>query len=215
MARRRKKAPAPPKKSPDEKRQRKIQIIMGVVLVLLMVMSVGGIFFSPSNNNSNSNKLTYGGHTFTIEPLDGTNQYVYVTQINKQKLFFYNLPQDTLFVNVKGNFSKLVSNASFVVLTGNMSSRYASLYDSMRFQVNQLGKQVVLGGTVETNATSDLYGYYTCDNATAQMPVIQIVNSNVTQINVVDSCVQVTVQQQNLGAVRDRILYTLLGIIKE
>ena len=65
-------------------------------------------------------------------------------------------------------------------------------------------------------APSDQYAHpiIDCINATAVLPVIKLVESNVTSITLDGDCVVVKADEYSTKAAKDRLLYALLGVIE-
>lgn len=198
----------------QQRRERRNKRLMSIILTAVMVLAVGGVI--AANQGSNSTDFQYNGYRFTYEPLpEVNNNYVYTTKQNGQGLFFYSLPAQASRINTTGNLTKLLAPASYIALTTEPSVEYASLYDVIRFELSRLSGKLIMGGTLveNENLTAEVL---TCQNATADFPVIELRSTeNSTNIIVQDNCAVIFSQPQQLSLIRDRLLYSMTGIIQK
>ena len=204
-----------PRLSRDARREKRNKKLMSYVLVILMIVSVAGIW--ASSTSQNSNYKSYGDFKFDVRPEASlNNQYVYFLKGDTSSLFFYSLPQDTLKIKTFGNLSDVLSKADFFVLSTENNPHYLSFYDQLRFDMNQyVGKQSV-GAFLEPYDSLLEIPVITCENASVEMPVIELRIANKSEIIANPSgCILMNVEQGNVALIRDRLLYSGLGIIND
>lgn len=201
--------------SQDERRSQRNKKIMSYVLVLLMVASVAGIYAS-TTQSSGQGDYVFEEYSFYVrqEPSLG-NQYVFALDGDKSGAYFYGLPQDTLRLTSEGNLSAMFGLAPFYVLTFDGDIRYASFFDQIRYELDLYSGKLSVPAVFLENQSETL-PVITCANATLETPVIELQISNETNIITKDDgCIEISAKNADLGLIRDRLLYTALGIIDE
>ena len=203
-----------PRLSRDEKRSKRNKKVMSYVLVLLMVASVAGIY--ASSQSSNNSDYVYGDYSFYVKAEPSlNNQYVFALDGDKSSMYFYSLPQDSLALDFEGNLSSVFYPAQFFVLSTDSDIRYAAFYDQLRYEVDTFAQKTSVPGLLLENESFST-PVITCDNATAEMPVIELRLSNETKIvSNTNGCITIDTKNTDLALIRDRLLYTALGIINE
>lgn len=199
--------------SQDERRANRNKKYMSYTLVILMIASVAGIYASSQQGDP---ALKYGDYKFTPKLLDSAGgQYVFTTEYGGQEIYFYYLPQDALSIEVEGNLTSVLQPAQYVVLSTDNNAQFAPLYDLIRYEFANFGNKFMPGGILEEN-DSVAFPVITCENSSIATPVIELQTKlNETSFVVEDSCVKITTVPQQIGLVRDRLLYSALGIINE
>jgi hypothetical protein len=196
----------------EERREKRNKRIMSIVLAAVMVLAVGGIVAS---NQGSSTRYEYNDYRFTLEQLpQANNNFVFTTKLSGRQPFFYSLPADTLTIPQTGNLTAVLEPSGYIALSTEYELEYAQLFDLIRFELSQASGKLVVGGILEYNETSTL-SQYTCENATAGFPVIEFRITNTSTIEVEDNCIRMSSTQQGLSLTRDRLLYSMLGIIEE
>jgi len=197
----------------EARREKRNKRLMSLVLTALMVLAIGGIW--AANSQSHGEDILYGDTEFKLETLpEANNNYVYTTDVNDIDMYFYSLPLQTLTINSTGNLTALLKPAQYIALSSTPSLQYASLHDLIRFELSKYSGKFVVGGVLTKNESSQL-SQLTCANATIEMPVIELRESNETSILVEDNCVFINASNQQLALIRDRLLYSMVGIINE
>jgi hypothetical protein len=195
---------APPKKSMSK------QMIMTIILGSVMVLSVFGIMFS--SYNSGNEKERYGDHVFKRS----TNGWV--TEINGQKAEFTYLPKDLENMNISTAAADKLRGAKVVYITFNPHARHVDKFELMRFELGNTLVQVA--GMYALAAISENNSAYTqpivtCENATAALPVISIMEGNETDARVEGECIILESDDYSTRALKDKFLYDLLEIKNE
>jgi hypothetical protein len=198
------------RKDRDKERKRKKQVVLSIVLAVLMMMSLGGIFLGDFNS-SIPTEFEYNDVTFELTTR--SNQQVFVSEISGREIIFYSLPQDVLRFDVNGNLTQAVA-AEYLILSANHDPQLNPLYDLMRFDFNRYGDKLAIAGILEENKSSSL-PVVTCENATLGAPVIEFRLGNQTIIDASQApCIQIETRLEEAALMRDRLLFSMLGIIQ-
>lgn len=192
-----------PKKSFMSKKMLWTLIIGG-----LMIASVFGIMFS--SYNSAREELTYGDYEF-VSMQDG-----WATEVNGRMYKFDYLPSDVEELNISKDVSERLKSLKVVYITFNPNSDIVQQMELMRFELGRSFADMfgiyAMAGITEEN---ELYNQtlITCENATVSTPVIQIVEANVTNAYVGGNCIVLEPNEYSAIALKDWVLYSMLGII--
>jgi hypothetical protein len=197
------------KKNKEAQRKKRLQVGISIFFVFLMVFSILGIYVS-HRQNSVLNQFEYDGYAFDLE-LDSLGQYTLVTTVNEEEKVFYSLPQDTLRIPVNGNVTRVIGNTGYLAIATNLSSELIPIVDLMRFDFDRYASVLAVQAPL-TNLAENISGV-DCFNATAEIPIVTLVESTTTQIDVEGSCVQIQTLPNDAFLIRDRLLYSMLGIL--
>ncbi len=196
--------------SRDQRRINRNKKLMSYVLVVLMIASVAGIYASSRNQDGD---LEYNGYNFDAKFIpDAGNQQVLTTIVNNNEVYFYMHPLDVLAYPTEGNVTKVIRPVEYVYLSTDNDPNFASLYDLIRFEFSSYAGKTMPGGVLMKNQ-SDTLPVITCENATIAIPVIEFRQGTNTSTVVKGNCVIITSTPNNLAYVRDRLMYSALGII--
>lgn len=201
-----------------EKRMRRNNIIIGSILLFTMVFSMLAVYVS--NDSGANSDLTYNGHTFEIEELNGGQMATLL--VNGQKYAFYTLPEDTL--RAVGNLTGLsvISSAPSVIFTkeplalGAQAASSEIYYDVMIFDVRAASGKNILSGLSREDEYSDKM-VYTCDDASESSPVVKLKSGVFSSINITEVepyCFELESDSMNILYLRDYVIYKSLGIIQ-
>ncbi len=191
----------------ERKTERSKQIWISLLIAFLMVFSVFGVIIG-----SQDNSMKYGKFKFT------QSQNGFVTKINGTEVPFYTLPSQVGFINVSPDITAMLRNSYFVVVSFDPAAAKESLaaVEIARFDFSQYfyGKLVYNGVTNNTGEYSE-QPVITCANATAETPVIYFNFSDTPSIVRVDDCIFINAKGSDVLALRDRLLYSYLGVIQD
>ncbi len=192
-------------------------LITGLI-VFLMVSSILGII---SNRNSDeSGRLEYNGYDFSLV----NNRWQ--VKVDGQTYTFDYHPTELENLNVSPQALAKIITSPIVYFTFDPGWKDSSYLDLLRLQFDttipaKYGIQFV--SAVTTNETVvDYKGreisydlpIVTCQDAGGMVPVIYAVESNETSMLLDGQCIVMSVSSGNdLWRMRDRILYTYLGIM--
>lgn len=193
------------RRNKEHQRQRRNQITISIVLVALMALSLFGIFAS---SGPGVDSINYNGHQilYSYE----TNSYI--TDVDGTNMNFYYSPQFLEYIDGDG-FYDIVSNANFLVILFNPSRNDVQFVDVLRFD---LGGVVPIFSAITKE--SNLYPNFpvlSCDNSTTEIPIVYLDASlNTTLfVNQTNSCITFSGSQQEILALRDRLMYIRTGIM--
>jgi hypothetical protein len=189
----------------ERKSDKAKQIIMGIVIALLMVLSTFGIIIG-----NQTNSMSYNGYKFQL------NGNQYVTKINGKQMIFYSLPSQSDFINVSSSVANKIKEAYLVMLTFNPNDTVnIQIIEQVRFDLSQDLNKVVLNGVLNTSADYASLSTVTCANATLQTPVIILNMTDTAGIIDVDNCIYINARGTEFLRMRDRLLYSYYGVIKD
>jgi hypothetical protein len=196
------------KEEPKQKRISK-QMIWTLILAATMIFSVFGIMLS--SYNSGNEKATYGEYKFKQSGRG------WVTEINGKDAEFNYLPQDIAELNLSADVKERLVGAKVLYLTFNPNTKNVDTFELMRYEIGmklaEIGGVYTMQGITEPN---DKYRQQTvdCANATATVPVLSLVDGNQTKAYLDGDCVIVESDRYSAPAMKDVILYTMLGVMK-
>lgn len=191
---------------PNKRNNNRKQVYISVALALLMVLSIMGIWASGLEQNTS---FSYGGHDFKARITD--NQNMYYTEINGKEIAFYRLPQDLINIPANSNLTTLLSPAQYMIVVGDPTSSMAPVIDLMRFDLSQNTHKFIINA-IDTEHEGYTLPVLGCDNATKTTPVVVVTQSNVTDINVSNSCVNIQTRTNDVALIRDYLIYSSLGV---
>lgn len=189
----------------ERKSDKAKQIVMGVVIALIMVLSTFGIIIGNQTNSMRYNDYKFEYHG---------NQYV--TKINGKQMLFYSLPTQSDFINVSSIVSNKIKEAYILMLTFNPGdTANIQIIEQVRFDLSQDLNKVVLNGVLNISDEYPALPRITCANATLKTPVIIMNMSDTTGIVDVDNCIYINARGTEFLRMRDRLLYSYYGVIKD
>jgi len=187
------------------------QTIWAIGIILIMVLSVVGFMYvAPSQSEDE-----YNGIIFI--PILASNGYVdhWVAQIADSPVRVYNHPLDIEFVNVSQDIVTTLSSSKVFYMTSDAEDQYKEDLALINYQFST---ELVSTGVVFVPAftMNNSFGkpIITCDNATANVPVIYFKSGRNNSITSQGNCVVVDFSSQMmLAKFRDRILLAILGVM--
>ena len=189
-----------------KKPSNKLNVFMAVFITVIMVGSIMGLMM-----NNPEEKIVYNGHTFKEK-----GNYL-TLKLDGERFNFYYSPQDVENIEMPievHNFLQIVPT-SYVVF--DPDAKFIDYMDFSRFELSEemlkLDK-IIQGGITKQSEFYNL-PVINCDNATQYVPVIYFKNSNTTKFYMEGNCI---IAKSNTAygflALKDRIIYSLLGIIE-
>ncbi len=189
----------------DENRNQKI--IIGLIIAFIMVSSVLGYYGAQSKEQA----YTYKGIKFTAQ-----KNGLLLAKISNHDFYFNYLPQS--LVNMSFNSSVLdpLKATKLIYTTSDIKSPLIQSLSEAEYLLTQELMQLSIYsiGGYTTNTTTGR-GRITCDNATAITPVIMFEYANKTSAYLEGQCLHIAGNSRlDLLALKDRMLYGLLGILR-
>lgn len=192
----------------EKKKKFWTNIFLAAMFVFVVVgMSLGGVIggFGGGTN------LKYGDYKFYIK--EGDNHYW--TKIDGNEMPFYFLPSQVEHINVSSIISNRLREAYLVMITFNPKDTVnLQAMEITRFDLSQHLGKVVYNGVLESSLEYNI-PIITCENATAQAPVIVLNMSDNTSIQEVDNCIYLYARGTGFLSLRDRLLYSYHGVIED
>ena len=200
-----------PRQSKEKRKELRKKQTLSILLAVLMLVSLFSIF--AAQRADSNNELKYNGYSF--EPIFQSeyNMYTYTTKINKDLYTFYSLPQDTLSIFSAGNLTKLFDDATLVIISKEDTSLLAPIFDEIHFDLANTNKKSFVGGILEATTNESVHLQKTCDDATKIQPVIILKEGVEADLDINDYCATFTITQNTGALARDRLMYSLLGVI--
>lgn len=194
----------------DEPKKRGIskQAIWTIILGGIMVFSVFGIMFS--SYNSGSDKTTYGNYEFERT----TNGWA--TEINGKYAEFNYLPSDIEKLNLSREASDVLAQSKAVYITFNPNTRNVQTFELMRFELSmKMAEAADVYPMLGVSEENDEYRQplVDCRNSTPTVPVLNLLEGNETRAYLDGNCIIVEADRYSAPAMKDRLLYALLGIM--
>lgn len=186
------------------------KMLVSLFIIAIMVLSAFG--FMLSYQTSQAEKLEdYSGHSFK-KTAKG-----YLTEVNSQKLYFDYYPGDLEQINITDDAKAILSQAEVLLITYDPNSDFAESIAEKEFDLEQktgkTGKPFIAKGL--TNTTGYALPKITCNNATAEMPVIYMKRGKKSEIKTDENCVIIEAETESiLNAFYAKVLYTIFGVIK-
>jgi len=177
-----------------------------IFIVVLMVGSVLGYMFGRDSGES----LKYNEYKF----LRKGNKFV--LNVNKADVEFDYFPSDVENIKIDPAVLGKFSDKAEIDSTYDKDSKFKEAISVAQFDLerffNLVGIYFVNGLTSENDFKMPVLG---CENATEKIPIIYFRESNETKIFLKDNCI-IAESNTEIGFIRikDRIIYGLLGVIK-
>ena len=189
----------------DRKKEQRKQLILSIVLVSLMVLSVFGIIIG-----SQTSDLRYGKQKFEY-----MNNY-YVTKINNQQMHFYFLPVQVEYINVSSDIINKLKESYLIMIAFNPEEKAnLQVIELVRFDLsNQLNK-ALYQGVLTPDEDYESLPLLSCSNATINTPLIIMNVSDDLSITQQDNCIYLNARGTDFLRLRDRLLYSYYGVIKD
>ncbi|MBN1385897.1 hypothetical protein JW968_02850 [Candidatus Woesearchaeota archaeon] len=197
-------------KSREEKKKRMSkQTLMTIFIAAIMISSIAGFLYMGGGTQTSN----YNGHKFKL-----LSNRMWETEVNGVSYYFYYLPEEVQNLNLNPDAYHLLQDSNAIGLTFNPKDKNIQTIDLLRYDLgisfSQLGKHLEQGMANNTNPAYTL-PLMTCEDATPEKPVIYIRTSNTTGLNLDGYCaIMEGFGNMDMIAVRDRILYQMLGILQ-
>lgn len=192
------------------RKQKKKANWMAWFIVILMVGSAFGVMLGSFSSNR---KLEYNGYKFA------ESDNFWILKLDGKKYEFNYYPAEVEDINVSEKaIATLKGKPYFYISINPYDEDYAEYMDFFRLELNQKlndhsGTYISSGVLRETEKYN--LPEITCENATSSVPVVVLMKSSETSIVYEDNCVLVNAKTGNdFIALKDRLLYELMGIIK-
>ncbi|MBU1975587.1 MAG: hypothetical protein KKG59_04250 [Nanoarchaeota archaeon] len=193
------------KKTKDERRQKKVQIFMAVFVVLLMVMSSFQLFVGNQDD-----QVGYSNYNFQ---LDSTSR-MYLLELDGKIYSFYSFPDQIDHLNVSPDVATVLQKSQAVVVTMNPEAGNLQNVEQTRYEISKYIPGSTFAVTKNVSDYED-FPIYTCNDAREFVPVIFLNVSDNFSIDFKGYCVILNANNSDIMILRDRLLYSYLGVIKD
>jgi len=193
----------------EARKQRYIKITVALFMASIMVFSTVAYFFTPDPNS-----FTYNGIRFRAQVENGMI-LGYAAKIDGEQRVFFSRPTDSLTLPLPQSFIESMQSSMMVIVLFNPDDELVPLYDSFRFQLERsLGATPMLIPAVTVEDERYLFAVYSCDQATADAPVMFLTQGPLGIVADENNpyCVTLSGSQFEYALLHDRILYRYLGV---
>ncbi|MFP4111798.1 MAG: hypothetical protein ACLFUO_02260 [Candidatus Woesearchaeota archaeon] len=189
--------------------------IMSWLIIVIMVSSIFGVIVGNISQDDGT-ELTYDDYEFTI------TDNGYMTTINNNEYYFYNLPQDVLRINISDSMLSIIALSQAVYVTFDPNIEELSSMDLVRFDLgtffNQQNQFIDFGLTEESDDYPNLNNIIDCNNATQHWPVLLFTDGDDSEIYRYEEtpyCIIIE-SETYLHRIRfrDALIYRMLGVIE-
>lgn len=193
------------------------KMLWTIIIGVLMVASVFGIMFS--GYSSGREELKYGEYEFerVVRKLpSGILKESWAVDIDGKKAEFSYFPSDLEEFELDPAIGNVLAQSKVLYLTFNPNTKSVGKFELMRLELAEslsgLGKYPMPGITSQNEAYSQ--PIVDCANATQAMPVLSLVEANETSARMEGSCIILEANEYSTTALKDRVLYSMLGIME-
>ncbi|MBW2982822.1 hypothetical protein KY327_00800 [Candidatus Woesearchaeota archaeon] len=191
----------------ERRKERRNRIIMAVVVAFLMVMSGFGVYLS--GRGAQDQTIKDYGVTFAIDQ----NTRTYTADFTGQDASYYYLPSSVEQYVLSTNGKSLLRGSQALVLTFDPEAPREQLgaLSEVRLDLSSLLQKPVINA-VTTNTSAYALPVVTCDNATAEVPVVSFEIDNETALVTEGSCLRVRGNGTAFYELRDALVYSYYGV---
>ena len=190
-----------------EKRERKKWGLILFIVLIMIGTSFSFVFFgfSPVTEKVKYNKISFVN-----------NGNIWIARINGKEAAFSFLPKDVESISASEDISGRLRNKFEIDVTYDLNSTYK---ESIALAQHQMGLTLAAYGIFvrkgfTTNNTFNL-PVITCNDATANVPVVYFKHGNSTNINMNNNCIIAEASKnEDFIKAKDRLLYGILGVMK-
>jgi len=182
-----------------------------VFIIIIMIGTSFSVFFT--GGAPQSEVVKYNGIKFVSS---GSSNRIWIANINDQQAAFSFLPSQVESIVLPRRASQLLQNKFEIDSTSNFNDTFK---ESIALSQHQMGLtlqkyNIYLRKGFTLNNSFNI-PIITCDDATANVPVIYFRQGNSTRINLENNCVIVEAPDDaGFIMAKDRMLYDLFGVIK-
>lgn len=190
-----------------ERRERKKWGLILFIVLIMIGTSFSFVFFgfSPVTEKVKYNKISFVN-----------NGNIWIARINGKEAAFSFLPKDVESISASEDISGRLRNKFEIDVTYDLNNTYK---ESIALAQHQMGLTLATYGIFvrkgfTTNNTFNL-PVITCNDSTANVPVVYFKHGNSTNININNSCIIAEASRnEDFIKAKDRLLYGILGVMK-
>ena len=183
------------------------KIAMSSLIALLMIFSVFGILIG-----SYSSELRFGKYKFAQDSTSG----IYTIKIAGKEMTFYTLPSDASAIQFPNSTVQKIESATYLITTFNPNTANESTpyIEIARFDMaSAMANKTIFSSVSEPSELYAALPVFTCENATAGVPVIVFNVSDVIGVHDYGNCIYLDGKATDFLRLRDRILYEHYGVL--
>lgn len=195
-----------------EDRHKRRNAIIALFIVGIMVFSSLAYVMV---DNAGQQQMEYGDYEFEYRDLGG-GAGVLVTEIEGQEVEFQNLPIQVDYLPVDANAVRLLKDSQQIALASDPTLELAdaAMIDYARLQLSLAVPKAFNAMTKEDDRYT--LPVLTCDQASAQMPVLLFANTNETaSVTTQGACIIVNGRERDLMRAKDRLIFEYYDILRD
>lgn len=191
----------------ERRKERRNRIIMAVVVAFLMVMSGFGVYLS--GRGAQQETVKDYGVTFAIDQ----NTRTYKADFTGEQASYYYLPSSVEQHALSLEERSLLRDSQALILTFDPDAPRQQLgaLSEVRLDLSSLLQKPVINA-VTTNTSAYALPVVTCDNATAEMPVVSFEVDDETALVADGSCLRVRGNGTAFYELRDALVYSYYDV---
>ncbi|MEM4261290.1 MAG: hypothetical protein QXG00_08655 [Candidatus Woesearchaeota archaeon] len=195
---------------PKKKQTKWGSIFITIFISLIMILSIFAIIIGNDRNTNNK----YNNFKFNIGYFPDTTIPYYETRINKQNILFYNFPTEVENINISQNIINLLKDSQFIITTFDPRQNTTDLQniDLITFDLQKYLEKPIVRAVITEDKQYSL-PVIDCSNATLVTPVLYFRINLETKITQEGYCVVINAERNDLGRIRDILLYRYYGVI--
>jgi len=185
------------------------QKLMVYFIAFVMISSTFAVIFFGYRQPDSQTKLTYNDYKFLRTNIG------WQTKINKQNIIFTYNPKQAESLNISKEVVARLKNTPQIDLTSAINDSFADTIAVVQFDMNNilsLANIYVRGGFIDYQ--TEAIPIINCTAATSFVPVLYMKEGNETKLYLDGNCIIAQADKQDtFFLMRDRILYSILGIM--
>ncbi|MBU0536657.1 MAG: hypothetical protein KKE20_06835 [Nanoarchaeota archaeon] len=180
---------------------------MGIFIAVIMIFSVVGYMWE----GDEVPELDYNGYSFIL-----TQDRLFEMDNDGTKMLFYNHPTELESIKIDPSATSVLMNARMVYTTLDTNDTLRQTIGKVQYDIKNIMDSrssyfiYAFTGDNEFNKT-----IITCSNATVSVPVFYLKKGNETKIVYDNGCFIIQADTDyGMIMLRDRIMYTILGVMQ-
>lgn len=154
--------------------------------------------------------VSYDRFEFTTDPATR----MFVLHIKDMKYSFYSFPSEIDHYKLNPQAAKILRESQLIVVTFNPEMGNLDLVEQAGYDIMKYTGKSVMAVTKNVSEYS-AFPVYTCADAQVHVPVVFLNISDNASIEMKGSCIVLNANNSEILLLRDRLLYSYLGVIDD
>ncbi len=180
-----------------------------IMVSSILVSSIFGIIFSGYNQTGTT--LSYNGYKFSRE------NNIWVTNVDGKSISFDYFPEEVDYINISSEIIDMIKNSAQIDFTYDTDSEFKDTIALIQYNIEQTLDEQFEVYMRKGFTTENEFGFpvIECNEESSSVPALYFVYSNQTDVSLKGNCIVAEADSEfDLVRVKDRIIYSLLGIIE-